>query len=59
MTIEYVLIIGLFSVFMMGVLAKGPFNAFENAGPKLGARVERQLTTGQEFGRGEANWQKR
>jgi len=34
---------------MMGTIMKAPTRAFENAGPKLGARVERHLMTGDGF----------
>lgn len=49
MTVEYVLLISLFVLFMMGTLIKGPYNAFENAGPKLAARIEKHLITGDGF----------
>jgi hypothetical protein len=59
MTVEYVLLLGIFAFFMLGTLIKGPFNAFENAGPKLGARVEKHLATGEAFGKGRADWRER
>lgn len=46
MTVEYVLLLSLFVLFFMGAIIKGPTNAFNNAGPKLGARVEQNLMTG-------------
>ena len=46
MTVEYVLLLSLFVLFFMGALIKGPNDAFKNAGPKLGARVEQNLMTG-------------
>lgn len=49
MTIEYVLLISLFVLMLMGTIAKGPYGAFENAGPKLGARIEKHLMTGDGF----------
>jgi hypothetical protein len=49
MTVEYVLLLALFAIAMAGTVIKGPFGAFENAGPKLGARVERNLITGDGF----------
>lgn len=49
MTVEYVLLLSLFVLFMMGSIMKAPTRAFENAGPKLGARVERHLMTGDGF----------
>lgn len=33
----------------MKVTYLGPANAFRNAGPKLGARVEKHLITGERF----------
>lgn len=49
MTIEYILLF--FVVFLIGLKAfmSAPQAAFMEAGPKLGARVERQLITGQGF----------
>ena len=49
MTVEYVILMALFAMFFMGTLMKGPFNSFENAGPKLGARVEKHLEVGSGF----------
>lgn len=51
MTVEYVLLLSLFVLFVMGALIKGPFDSFESAGPKLGARVEKHLITGDGFTR--------
>jgi hypothetical protein len=49
MTVEYVLLLALFSSMLMGAIVKGPYNAFTNAGPKLGARIEKHLSTGAGF----------
>ncbi len=49
MTAEYVLVLALFVMFVMSALITGPHNAFKDAGPKLGARVEKQLATGEGF----------
>ncbi len=49
MTIEYVLLLTLFTMFIMSALVKGPHDSFKNAGPKLGARIERHLITGDGF----------
>lgn len=49
MTVEYILLISLFVLFVMKVTYLGPSNAFRNAGPKLGARVEKHLITGERF----------
>ena len=60
MTVEYVLLLALVTIFMVGTLVKGPLNSFENAGPKLGARVEKHLVTGEEFGKnGLAPWREK
>ena len=49
MTIEYVLL--LFAMFFLVLkgFSTAPANAFKEAGPRLGARVERQLETGGGF----------
>ena len=49
MTVEYVLLVGLFVMFLLTSMTKGPFGAFEGGGPKLGARIERHLITGDGF----------
>ncbi|MEZ0393090.1 MAG: hypothetical protein ACAH59_12790 [Pseudobdellovibrionaceae bacterium] len=49
MTVEYILLLSLFVFFVMGALSSTPQRSFDNAGPKLGARVEKHLTTGEEF----------
>jgi|GEM_PF-3109567 len=51
MTVEYVLLVSLFVLFLGSALWKGPYGAFQGAGPKLGARVEKHLMTGDGFGR--------
>ncbi len=61
MTIEYVLL--LISVFAIGLktFTTAPKEAFKKAGPALGARVEKQLTTGDGFkpiyGNSRLEWQ--
>lgn len=49
MTVEYILLLTLFVLFVMKGTYYGPNNAFRNAGPKLAARVEKQLITGERF----------
>jgi len=49
-TAEYVLLLALFVFLAMGALVKNPNRSFNNAGPKLGARVEKHLITGDGFG---------
>ena len=50
MTVEYILLLSLFVFIVMGALIDGPQKSFTNAGPKLGARVEKHLITGDGFG---------
>ncbi len=49
MTIEYVLL--LIAVFFVGLkfFMTAPADAFRNSGPRLAARVEQQLATGNGF----------
>lgn len=49
MTIEYVLL--LFAVFFIGLkgFMSAPAKAFKESGPRLGARIEQQLATGDGF----------
>lgn len=49
MTLEYILLLSLFVLFVMKVSFYGPYDAFRNAAPKLGARVEKHLITGERF----------
>lgn len=51
MIIEYILLLVLTVMFVATVIIKGPNDAFKNAGPKLAARVEKTLITGDRFGR--------
>jgi hypothetical protein len=60
MTAEFVLVLSLFAAFIMGALVTGPTSAFREAGPKLGARIEKQMATGEGFlvdGRGKQAWE--
>ncbi len=50
MTVEYILLLAMFVFFVMGAMVSSPQRSFDNAGPKLGARVEKHLTTGDGFG---------
>jgi len=47
--IEYILLLSMFVLFVMKVTYFGPFNAFRDAAPKLGARIEKHLITGERF----------
>lgn len=50
MTVEYVLLLTMFVLFGMGAIYKdGPYSAFQRGGPKLAARIEKQLMTGDRF----------
>jgi hypothetical protein len=51
MTTEYVLLLAIYTFLILGAFLgdKGPMSAFKDAGPRLGARVERNLTVGTEF----------
>ncbi len=49
MIIEYILLLVLTTTLITTVVIKGPNNAFKNAGPKLAARVEKNLVTGDRF----------
>ncbi len=55
MTVEYVLLLSLFVFLVMGSLVNGPQKSFQNAAPKLGARVEKHLITGDGFGQSSGN----
>jgi hypothetical protein len=53
MTVEYVLI--MVATFAIGLkfFSSAPMDAFKESAPRLGARVERQLMTGNGFGLGQ------
>ncbi len=55
MTVEYILLLSLFVFLAMGALVSGPQKSFTNAGPRLGARVEKHLITGDGFGQSAGN----
>jgi hypothetical protein len=59
MIVEYILLVGLFVFIFMGAFTgeKGPMQVFKNSAPRLGARVEQQLSTGQAFNYPPNNWQ--
>lgn len=62
MIVEYILLLTAFVFMLLKVVYMGPNQAFTQAGPKLGARVEKHLITGRGFSeeasRG-ANWKKK
>lgn len=59
MTIEYILLFSLMAFLMMGAFIgeTGPMKVFENSAPRLGARVEQQLSVGSEFRGLRSDWQ--
>lgn len=59
MTIEYILLLGLFAYILMGAFTgeKGPLKVFENSAPRLGARVEQQMAIGSSFRGLRNDWQ--
>jgi hypothetical protein len=59
MTVEYILLLALFAFVLMGAFMgeKGPLKVFESSAPRLGARVEQQLSTGQAFNFPRNAWQ--
>lgn len=59
MTVEYVLLLGLFAFVMIGGFfgEKGPKNVFKQSGPRLGAHIERQISTGRQFNFQGNNWE--
>ena len=52
MTLEFILLLSMFTLILMGTLVQGPAKSFKEAAPKLGARVENHLITGDGFARG-------
>lgn len=49
MTVEYILLVALFALFLMSSLTSVPMKTYGDYGPRLGARVEKQLLTGDGF----------
>lgn len=51
MTMELVLLLGLFAFLIGGTMfgPKGPMGTFNKSGPRLAARIERQVVIGREF----------
>jgi hypothetical protein len=49
MIIEYVLLLSAFVIYIGAALWKAPGDAFTKSGPRLGARIERSLVTGNGF----------
>lgn len=63
MILEYILLLTLTVIFITSIVFKGPHDAFKNAGPKLAARVEKNLITGDSFstqkGQPSTKWRER
>lgn len=53
MTTEAVLLLGLFAFLLLGAFMgeNGPRSVFNKSGPRLGARLEQHISTGQGFQR--------
>lgn len=49
MTVEYVLLLVCVFAIAMKSFMSAPTNAFKQSGPRLGARVEKQIATGDGF----------
>ena len=49
MTIEYILLMVAIFGIALKFFISAPMNAFKEAGPRLGARIEKQLVTGNGF----------
>lgn len=59
MTVEYILLFMLTTFLLAGAFTgdKGPLKVFESSAPRLGARVEQQLSIGSEFRGLRNDWQ--
>lgn len=51
MTLEVTLLIGMFAFILGGAFfgENGPMQVFKDSGPRLGARIEKHVTTGRGF----------
>ncbi len=49
MTTELVLLLSIFVFALMGIFLKIPKETFYESGPRLGVRIEQQITTGSGF----------
>lgn len=51
MTVELVLLLGLYAFLLLGAFMgdTGPMQTFKKSGPRLGARIERNVSTGDGF----------
>lgn len=49
MTVEYILLLVCVFMFALKVFVSAPMTAFKESSPRLGARVEKQISTGTGF----------
>ncbi|MGE0632997.1 MAG: hypothetical protein AB7O96_11350 [Pseudobdellovibrionaceae bacterium] len=49
MTLEYILLFSIFVLMLFGIFWNGPRESFVKSGPRLGARIEKNLVTGAGF----------
>lgn len=49
MIVEYILLLTAFVAMLMKITYYAPLDAFQKAGPRLGARIEKHLATGRGF----------
>ena len=51
MTVELVLLLGIYAFLILGAFLgeNGPIETFRKSGPRLGARIERNVSTGDGF----------
>lgn len=51
MTTELVLLLSIYAYIVLGIFLGdfGPMATFKNSGPRLGARIERNISIGQQF----------
>lgn len=57
MTVELVLILVIWASILLGVFFgdSGPIETFKKSGPRLAARIEKNLATGRQFTRADTN----
>lgn len=51
MTTEFVLLLGLYAFILLGAFLgeKGPIATFKSAGPRMAAKLEREISIGKDF----------
>ena len=57
MTVELILVLIIWATILLGVFFgdNGPIETFKKSGPRLAARIEKNLATGRQFTRGDRN----